>query len=204
MEIDFSKEVNEIKPEIIRHRRHIHANPELSYLEFETSAYIQDVLTRLQIPYKVLFGTGVVGLIGNSDNCVALRADIDALPINEETGLEYSSTNPGVMHACGHDMHTSMLLGAASVLKKHEKYLSGSVKLIFQLAEEKLPGGATKMIEAGALQNPKPKVILGQHVNPGEETGRISLRSGAMLAATDEIYITLIGKGAHAAQPHRP
>lgn len=192
----------ELEAEIIKHRRHIHANPELSFKEFETSKYIQTELDKLNIPYKVMAETGVVGLIGKGDNCVALRADIDALPIKEETDLDFSSENDGVMHACGHDMHASMLLGAAKILKGMESELKGTVKLIFQPGEEKVPGGASVLIDEGVLENPAPRAIFGQHVNPLETLGKISLASGPIMASADELYWTIKGKAGHAAQPH--
>jgi amidohydrolase len=183
-------------------RRTIHRNPELSFQEFETSNFIKQKLGEWGIEHREIGGTGVVAHIGNGDNCVALRADIDALPIHEETGLEYSSQNPGVMHACGHDMHTTMLLGAAYRLKQIENELKGVVKLIFQPGEEKLPGGAKLLIENGVLENPRPGAIFGQHINPGESVGKISLAPGYVMASADELYITVKGKGSHAAQPH--
>ncbi len=189
-------------PKIVEHRRRIHKNPELSFQEFETSKYIRNVLDELNISYKIMAGTGVIAAFGSGEKCVGLRADIDALPIQEETGLEFSSRNDGVMHACGHDMHTSMLLGAAEILKKYEVSLNGVVKLIFQPGEEKLPGGAKKLIEEGVLQNPAPEIMFGQHIFPELHVGKIALASGPVMASADEFYITIKGKGAHAAQPH--
>ncbi|NQW29236.1 MAG: amidohydrolase [Ignavibacteria bacterium] len=182
-------------------RRTIHRNPELSFQEFETSKYIQSVLSDLNVEHQVIAGTGVVAHIGTGAKCVALRADIDALPILEETDLEFSSVNPGVMHACGHDMHTTMLLSAAKILKGCEAELNGVVKLLFQPGEEKSPGGASLMIAGGALQNPTPTMIFGQHINPGATCGEVSFVSGPMMAAADELYFTVRGFGAHAAQP---
>lgn len=150
-----------IFPQMVETRRYLHRNPELSFQEFETSAFIQKKLTELGIEFKVMATTGVVAHIGNGDRCVALRADIDALPIVEETGLEYASNNHGVMHACGHDTHTTMLLSAAQILKQQESTLGGVVKLIFQPGEEKTPGGASLMIAAGALRILNPKSFLG-------------------------------------------
>lgn len=199
---DFLKRAMELFPEMQKMRRHIHQHPELSFKEFETSAFIQKRLTELQIPFKVVATTGVVAHIGSGNNCVALRADIDALPIHEETGLPFASTNDGVMHACGHDTHTTMLLGAAQMLKEHEAVLKGTVKLLFQPGEEKTPGGATMMISEGALESPTPSMIFGQHVNPDAPLGEISFVDGPMLAAADELYWTINGSGAHAAQPH--
>ena len=193
----------EIEPELIRNRRHIHRNPELSFAEHQTAAYIREQLTAMDIPFRVLADTGTVAHIGSGDRCVALRADIDALPIHEESGEEFASQNDGVMHACGHDAHTSMLLAAARILKQRENSLGGIVKLIFQLGEEKLPGGASIMIREGALLDPVPEIIFGQHVYPDAPAGHIGFVSGAMMASADELYWTVHGRGGHAAQPHQ-
>lgn len=203
MDSIFRPLVSKHEDRIVAHRRHLHAHPELSFQEYETSAYIQSQLQELGIDYQVLAQTGVVAHIGQGDRCVALRADIDALPILEETGLDFASQNPGVMHACGHDSHTAMLLGAAAVLKSMESELSGVVKLIFQPGEEKSPGGASIMIKEGALQNPTPAIIFGQHVNPDATVGDLEFADGVMMASADELYWTLRGFGAHAAQPHK-
>jgi amidohydrolase len=189
-------------PKLQKVRRAIHINPELSFKEFETSKLIREKLEELGIRSRIIGGTGVVATIGSGDRCVALRADIDALPIKEETGLEFASKNDGVMHACGHDMHTAMLLGAAEILKEQESNLKGVVKLIFQPGEEKLPGGASILISEGVLENPKVDAIFGQHIYPGEAEGNISLNSGAVMGAPDELYFTIRGKSTHAAQPH--
>jgi hippurate hydrolase len=191
-----------LQDEIIRHRRTLHENPELSFQEYQTSEYIQRVLSELDIPFRVLAQTGVVAHIGSGERCVALRADIDALPIHEEADVEFRSKNDGVMHACGHDAHTAMLLGAAKILKQQEHNINGVVKLIFQLGEEKLPGGASIMIKEGALEDPTPEMIFGQHVYPGATAGKLLFVPGAMMAAADEIYWTIHGKSGHAAQPH--
>ncbi|MBI5324740.1 MAG: amidohydrolase [Ignavibacteriae bacterium] len=188
--------------DLVQIRRHIHQNPELSFKEFLTAEFIRDNLRMMGINYKAIAETGTLALIGNGERCVALRADIDALPIQEETGLEFASKNSGVMHACGHDMHTTMLLGAARILKGIESELNGTVKIIFQPGEEKLPGGASKLIEEGVLENPKVSAIFGQHIFPEESTGTISVNSGYIMASADELYWTLKGKGTHAAQPH--
>lgn len=183
-------------------RREIHSNPELSFEEYQTCKFIQDRLNELGIENKVIGNTGVVAIVGKGDKCVGLRADIDALPIHEETGLEFASKNDGVMHACGHDMHTTMLIGAAEILKEIEDELGGIVKLIFQPGEEKLPGGASILIEEGILENPKVDAIFGQHIYPGESEGVVSLNSGPVMGAPDELYFTIKGKSTHAAQPH--
>lgn len=188
---------------IVRHRRTIHAHPELSFQEYQTSAYIKSVLEGLRIPHRSIATTGVVAHIGKGSRCVALRADIDALPISEETGLDFASVNAGVMHACGHDSHTAMLLGAAQILKSQEESLGGVVKLIFQPGEEKSPGGASLMMKEGVFDDPTPEAIFGQHVNPDAPVGIAEFVSGPMMASADELYWTLRGFGAHAAQPHK-
>ena len=191
--------------EFVSIRHHLHAHPELSYKEFETSKYIQSKLTELGIPFEVKATTGVVGLIKGKNpakRVIALRADIDALPIKEENDVEYKSTNEGIMHACGHDVHTSCLLGAAKILNELKDEWEGTIKLIFQPGEEKNPGGASLLIKEGVLENPRPSAIFGLHVHPFLETGRLSFRSGQVMASADEIYITIKGKGGHAAAPN--
>ena len=202
MEKDLIEKVKSILPEIIKNRRKIHSNPELSFKEFETAKFIRKNLDELNIPYTIHSNTGTAGIIGNGDKCVALRADIDALPIHEDTELEYRSKNDGVMHACGHDMHTSMLLGAAKILKEMEKDIPGKIKLIFQPGEEKLPGGAKLMIEDGVLEDPAPEAIFGQHIFPEENIGTVSINEGPVMGSPDELYVTIKGKSTHAAQPH--
>ncbi len=191
--------------EIISIRHQLHANPELSYQEFETSKFIQQQLTALNIPFEIKATTGVIGLLKGKNpekRVVALRADMDALPISEENDIPYKSTNPGVMHACGHDVHTSCLLGAAKILSELKNEWEGTVKLIFQPGEEKNPGGASILIKEGVLENPAPKNIFGMHVHTTLEKGKLSFRSGMVMASADEIYITIKGKGGHAASPH--
>jgi amidohydrolase len=192
------------KDEFIAVRHHIHSNPELSYLEFETSKFIQGKLTGWGIPFQVLATTGVLGIIRgkNPDSrVVALRADMDALPIVEENKVEYVSKNTGVMHACGHDVHTTCLLGAAKILAETKDQWEGTVKLIFQPGEEKNPGGASFMIKEGALENPVPEKIFALHVHTGLQVGEYSFRGGMVMASADEIYITIKAKGGHAAAP---
>ena len=196
---------NKYKEEFIAVRRDIHSNPELSYIEFETSKYIQTKLTEWGIPFVVMATTGVVGLIKGknaAERIVALRADMDALPIVEENDVTYKSKNLGVMHACGHDVHTTCLLGAAKILNETKQYWTGTVKLIFQPGEEKNPGGASLLIKEGVLENPKPDKIFGLHVHNILQVGQFSFRGGMVMASTDEIYITIKGKGGHAAAPH--
>ena len=195
----------ELAPEFIAVRHHLHANPELSYREFETSAFIQSKLKEMGIPFEVKATTGVIGLIHGQNpgsRVVALRADIDALPILEENTVEYKSKNAGVMHACGHDVHTSCLLGAAKILLATKDQWQGTVKLIFQPGEEKNPGGASLLIKEGVLLNPAPTAIFGLHVHPGLATGKLSFRAGKVMASADELYMTIKGKGGHAASPH--
>jgi amidohydrolase len=191
--------------ELIDIRRHLHAHPELSYQEFETSKFVQAKLSSWNIPFSVKATTGVVGLIRGKNpgsRCIALRGDMDALPITEQNNVEYKSVNEGVMHACGHDVHTTCLLGAAKILNELKDEFEGTIKLIFQPGEEKNPGGASLMIKDGVLDDPKPQGIIGLHVNPGLEVGKLSFRKGRVMASADEIYITIKGKGGHAAAPH--
>ena len=195
----------QIAPQVIEWRRHLHAHPELSYQEFQTSAFVQEKLKQMDIPYQVMSTTGVVGLIRGKDpdaRIVALRADMDALPITEETAIPYKSLNEGVMHACGHDVHTACLLGAAQILQTTRTDWSGTVKLIFQPGEEKNPGGASLLIRDGVLENPKPEAIVALHVNTLLDAGKASFRAGKVMASADELYFTIKGKGGHAASPH--
>ena len=192
-------------PEFIEVRQHLHAHPELSYQEFETSKFVQQKLIEYGIPFEIKATTGVIGLIKGKNpekRVIALRADMDALPILEENNIPYKSTNEGIMHACGHDVHTTCLLGAAKILNEIKNDWEGTVKLIFQPGEEKNPGGASLLINEGVLENPKPSSIFGLHVHPGLTVGKMSFRSGKVMASADEIYITIKGKGGHAASPH--
>jgi len=200
------KLAGEIFNDVVSYRRHIHANPELSFKEFQTSLFIQDKLTAWGIPFTTMANTGVVGLIKGdlpSNEVIALRADMDALPIHEANDKPYISKNKGVMHACGHDVHSSSLLGCAYILNSLKAEFGGTIKLIFQPAEELLPGGASIMIKEGVLENPVPAHIVGQHVMPLIETGKVGFRSGIYMASTDELYITVTGKGGHGAQPQQ-
>ena len=186
-------------------RRHIHAHPELSYVEFETSKFIQQKLTEYNIPFTIKSTTGVIGILKGKNpesRVVALRGDMDALPITEQNDVPYKSLNAGVMHACGHDVHTTCLLGAAKILSETRDEWEGTVKFIFQPGEEKNPGGASLLIKEGVLENPAPQSIFALHVNPQLEAGLLSFRSGKAMASADEIYITVRGKGGHAAAPH--
>jgi amidohydrolase len=193
------------KDSFIDIRHQIHSNPELSYKEFETSSFIQSKLAEWGIPYTVMATTGVVGIIEGKnpqERIVALRADIDALPITEENDVPYKSKNVGVMHACGHDVHTTCLLGAAKILNELKDEWTGTIKLIFQPGEEKNPGGASLLIKAGVLENPAPQKIFALHVHNILQVGQFSFRGGMVMASSDEIYITIKAKGGHAAAPH--
>jgi amidohydrolase len=192
--------------EVLSIRRHLHMNPELSFHEFETAKFVASKLKEMNISFQDnVAGTGLVGIIrGKNDNgkVVALRADMDALPIHEANQVDYKSTKDGVMHACGHDAHTASLLGAASILNELKDQFDGTIKLLFQPGEEKLPGGASLMIKEGALENPKPNSVIGQHVMPLIPSGKVGFRSGIYMASTDELYLKVIGKGGHGAMPH--
>ena len=201
------KETAAILDEIIAIRRYIHAHPELSFEEYETSKFVSKKLTEWNITHKTgIVKTGIVGLIKPKDGaekCIALRADLDALPITEVNTIDYKSTNEGVMHACGHDVHTSMLLGAAKILNGLRDTITVAVKLIFQPGEEKLPGGASLMIADGVLENPTVSEIYALHVFPELEVGKVGLRGGMYMASCDEIRMTVKGKGGHGAMPHQ-
>lgn len=194
------------KDEFIAVRQHLHAHPELSYKEVETAKFVQHKLKEFGIPFITMAETGVVGLIEGknpSSKIIALRADMDALPILEENDVPYKSKQDGVMHACGHDAHTTCLLGAAKILNELKNEWEGTVKLVFQPGEEKNPGGASIMIKEGVLENPKPQAIFGLHVHPGLQIGQLSFRGGKVMASADELYMTVKGKGGHAAAPHQ-
>ena len=199
-------EAEAIFKEVQSIRHHIHANPELSFQEVETGKFIAQQLQSWGIPFETgIAGTGIVAFIkGNNPDskCIALRSELDALPITEANEISYKSKNIGIMHACGHDVHSACLLGAAYILNNLRQELQGTVKLIFQPGEEKNPGGASLMIAAGVLENPKPKAIYALHVYPHLPSGVVGFRSGQYMASTDEIYITIEGKGGHAALPH--
>lgn len=190
--------------EVVGFRRHLHEHPELSYQEVETSRFIQSQLNAMGLASQSIAGTGLLVLIEGKNphkKSVALRADIDALPIQELNDVPYKSKNNGVMHACGHDVHTSSLLGTAKILFALREEFEGTVKLLFQPGEEKNPGGASIMIKEGALVNPTPSSIIGQHVFPLLPVGKIGFREGKYMASSDEIYLKVIGKGGHGAAP---
>jgi len=196
-----------ILDEIIAIRRHLHQHPELSFQEYETSKYVQSILTSWGITFtKDIAGTGIIGMIHTeqtTSKCIALRADLDALPIIEDTHVSYTSKNEGVMHACGHDVHTSILLGTLKILNQNKKHLRANIKFIFQPGEEKLPGGASLMIKENVLENPSVDEIYALHVFPELEVGKVGLKQGMYMASCDEIYMTIIGKGGHGAMPHQ-
>lgn len=191
--------------EVIEARRHLHENPELSYQEYNTAKFVTGKLQSFGI--RVKEGVATTGLVAEIEGknpgkkSIALRADMDALPISEASDVPYKSKVPGVMHACGHDVHTASLLGTAKILNAVKDQFEGTVRLLFQPGEEKTPGGASYMIRDGALKNPQPSGIIGQHVFPLLPVGKIGFREGMYMASCDEIYLKVIGKGGHAAAP---
>lgn len=195
----------ELKDELIRIRRYIHMNPELSFEEQNTALFICEYLDKIGIRYRnKVAGTGIIGEISGglkSNRVIGLRAEMDALPVTEKTFSSYLSRIPGKMHACGHDAHIAMLLGVARLLSSMQARFGGTILLIFQPGEELAPGGAKSMIESGAFNDPKPGIVLAQHVLPDLTTGKVGYKSGRYMASSDEIYITIIGKGGHAALP---
>ena len=197
------KKSADLNNELIGLRRHFHMYPELSFKEFKTASFICDYLEKNGIPFrKEVAGTGVIGIIEGTQNgkkVIALRADMDALPITETNNVDYASNNPGKMHACGHDAHMAMLLGSAVLLNNIKAFFGGTILLIFQPGEEVAPGGASLMIDSGAFNNPKPDIVLAQHVLPELQTGSVGYRAGRYMASSDEIYITVKGTGGHAA-----
>lgn len=192
--------------EMVANRRYLHENPELSFQETETYAYLKKQLLSFGINnIETYANTGILAILNpenNSGKTIALRADMDALPVTENTGLPFSSVKPGIMHACGHDIHMACLLGTARILKQISASLNGKVLLLFQPGEEKLPGGALKMIKDGLFDKMKPDLIVGQHVYPDLPAGQLGFRPGKYMASSDEIYITITGKGGHGAMPH--
>ncbi|MEM6842106.1 MAG: M20 family metallopeptidase [Bacteroidota bacterium] len=202
---NIKSQARELTEEAVSYRRHLHQHPELSFQEHQTARFVAEALTSLGLsPQTGVADTGVTALIEGknpSSRVVALRADIDALPIQEANDVPYKSRNEGVMHACGHDVHTASLLGAAGILRQLRDEFEGTVKLIFQPGEERFPGGASLMIKEGVLQNPTPQAMLGQHVLPHLPAGKVGFREGMYMASADEIYLTVRGKGGHAAMP---
>jgi hippurate hydrolase len=201
------EKANQYFAEVQAIRHHLHTYPELSFQEHNTAAFVSGRLTELGIPHQTgVAGTGIVALIEGRNpgkRCVALRADLDALPIQERNDVPYCSQNAGIMHACGHDVHTSCLLGAAHILNDVKEQLEGTVKLLFQPGEEMHPGGASLMIAAGVLDAPKVDAIFALHVYPHLPSGTTGFRQGQYMASADEVYITIHGKGGHAALPHQ-
>ncbi|MCX6273517.1 MAG: M20 family metallopeptidase, partial [Bacteroidetes bacterium] len=191
--------------EIVAIRRHLHRHPELSNFEVGTSRFICEKLKKWGIPYKEgVAGTGVVATLTGEKGpgrTIALRADMDALPIQEMNEVDYKSENPGVMHACGHDVHMASLLGTILILNKLKEHFSGEIRCLFQPSEESFPGGALEMIQEGVLENPTPVAIFGQHTLPTLDAGKIGMRPGKYMASTDEVYLVVKGKGGHAATP---
>jgi amidohydrolase len=184
-------------------RRHLHQHPELSFQEFHTADFVEKQLHQIGLcSISRINTTGVTALLKDEDTeCVGLRADLDALPISEIQNRDYRSLNEGVMHACGHDAHTAALLGAAKILHSLKDKIKGNIKFIFQPGEEVLPGGASLLIAAGVLENPRVKCMIGQHTTPEIQSGMMGIKPGAFMASTDEIHIQFIGKGGHAALP---
>ena len=193
--------------EVVNHRKHLHSNPELSFQEYNTSKYIIDFLKKNNIEYTDGYvKTGIVAHIAGKNpekKTIALRADIDALPILEKNEVDYKSQNEGVMHACGHDVHTSSMLGVCKILNDLKNSFEGTFKIIFQPGEELLPGGASLMLKEGALKNPNAELIIGQHVYPQLEAGKVGFKKGMYMASADEIYVTVKGKGGHGALPDK-
>src|SRR5689334_20249187 len=195
---------DQLIPLMLQDRHHLHQYPELSFYEENTTLYIQQQLKNMGVAFTLLPNKGVVAHIkGNlaGEKVVALRADFDALPIQEQNEKPYKSRNDGVMHACGHDVHTAALLGVARIALALRERFGGTIKFLFQPAEEKFPGGAKAMVEAGALKNPDADFVLAQHVMPELEAGMVGIKGGRYAAANDEVNITIKGKGGHGAQP---
>ncbi len=202
--IDIIKQLNDqYFDTIVKIRRHIHQYPELSFEEINTSAYICEILDKYQISYtKGIVKTGIIAVIqGKNPNkkTILLRADLDALPIEEKNDVSYKSKHKGVMHACGHDVHTASVLGTVIILNQLKAEFEGTIKIMFQPGEEVLPGGSSLMIKEGVLENPPINMAIAQHVFPSLETGKVGFRAGMYMASTDEIHLTIIGKGGHAA-----
>jgi amidohydrolase len=208
---DIIKRVKELAdrfyPDALEIRRHLHRYPELSFMEYNTSEYIASMLNRAGIPCRTgVARTGIIGRlegISPGKGTIALRAELDALPVREETGKPYASVNEGVMHACGHDVHAACLLGASMILNEIKDSFEGTVLFIFQPGEEKAPGGARLMLDEGALDNPVPDLMIAQHVLPSLPVGTLGFKPGIYMASSDEIYIRITGKGGHAALPHQ-
>lgn len=187
-------------------RRHLHQHPELSFKEHNTSAYIRELLDKWGIQYRFpIVETGILAMVRGRGpgSCVAVRSDMDALPVSEKSGVEFESVNPGIMHACGHDVHMASLLGAIRLLDQLKDHLKGTILFVFQPGEEKVPGGAKLMLEEGIFEGQQPDMILAQHVLPDMEAGHVGFKPGVYMASSDEIYITVEGKGGHGALPQQ-
>jgi len=205
MSIAIHESAQSLSMQVVADRRHLHRHPELGFQEHETASYVAERLRKLGVETKTgIANTGVVGLIRGQapGGCVLLRADMDALPLTEETGAMYASLCPGVMHACGHDGHTAILLNVAEVLMQQREHLQGTVKLVFQPAEEG-PGGAKPMIEAGVLTSPKVDACFGLHLSNNQSTGTLVVQGGPLQASADEFELTVLGVGGHGAAPHQ-
>lgn len=202
---EIRKHAEAIYGDIVTIRRHLHKHPELSFQEYETAAFVKSQLDLLGIRWRAVANTGILAEITGelpSHTVIALRADMDALPINEQNDVPYASVHPNIMHACGHDFHTASLLGTARILTSMRSKFGGKVKLFFQPGEEVIPGGATHMIRDGVLENPKVDAVIGQHAMPHLEVGKIGIRKGKAMASMDSIFVRVIGRGGHGAQPH--
>lgn len=204
---DILHDIDSYAREARQWREHLHRHPELSFKEFQTAAFIREKLQSFGVDQITpIAETGTIALVKGQNpelKCIGFRADIDALPIQEENDVPYKSQHEGVMHACGHDVHTSILLGFTQWLCEHRDQFEGTVKLLFQPGEELLPGGARLLIEKGALKNPKVERLYGLHVFPDLEVGKVGFRPGMYMASCDELHITVTGKGGHAAMPER-
>ncbi len=206
MKAHIQKILNQQKEFIRNTYRHLHAHPELSFEEHETAAFVCRQLENMQIPYRSgIAGTGILARIEGRNpekRCIALRADMDALPVCENVNIDWKSKNENVMHACGHDAHTACLLGAAAVLNEIRNDFEGTILLVFQPGEEKAPGGARLMLEAGIFDDYKPELIIAQHVSVDFPTGTMAFLPGKIMASADEIHVKVKGKGGHGALPH--
>lgn len=206
--VQIRKLVEGVKQEAIERRRYLHQHPELSFCEFKTSQYIKHFLNEQGIPFEEVAETGIIakvtGTKGLNNNAVVLRADMDALPIQEANNSDFDSIYPNIMHACGHDFHTSNLMSALKILNQHKEEIEGVILAVFQPAEEKIPGGAKAILESGKLDQAdlKIKAVLGLHVSPKFQAGQLAVRPGKFMASSDEIFVTIKGRGGHGAQPH--
>ena len=194
-----------IHGDVVSIRRHLHAYPELSFEEYNTSQFVKQQLDALGISWQAVAGTGVLATVSGdlpSSGVVAVRADMDALPIQEMNKVPYASQHPNVMHACGHDFHTASLLGTARIINSLKDQFKGTIKFFFQPGEEVIPGGASHMIRDGVLENPRVQAVFGQHAMPRIPAGKIGIRKGKHMASMDSLFVRIIGRGGHGAQPH--